>query len=103
MKVNVEWQDGQVWRSVLVVVAVSRNNNYTFKHDGKVYVFKNQKEGEQVLVLEGAKWVNAGRVTRNYIFLGEGTSSDEYYQTPEGIKQAREALQSFLADRRRGK
>jgi len=31
MKMKVERQEGQVWRSVLVDVAVSRNSNFTFK------------------------------------------------------------------------
>lgn len=89
MRIKIEWQEGQVWRSVMVQVAVSRNGNYTFKRDGKVYVFKEKREGEQVLALDCGKWVKTGRMTRSGIFLGEGISSDEYYRTPEGIKDAR--------------
>lgn len=96
MKIKIEWQDGEVWRSVMVQLAFSRNGNWTFKHDGKVFVFKEKCEGEAVLVLDSGRWVRAGRVTRNCIFLGEGISSDEYYHTPEGIEVARKAFQAFL-------
>lgn len=95
MRIKVERQEGRIWRSVLVDMATSRNGNFTFKHDGKIYVFKEKRKGEQVLVLNGEEWVQAGRVTRSGIFLGEGTSSDE--QTPEGLRSARLALQSFLS------
>jgi hypothetical protein len=101
MKVKVEWQDGQVWRSVTVKLSLSRRGNYTFKHDGKVYVYHQNREGADVLVLDSGKWVKAGRVARSCIFLGEGMSSDEYARTPEGIEAAERALQSFLVDRRR--
>ncbi len=90
-----------MWRSVMVQVALSRSGNYTFKRGGRVYVFKEKREGEQVLVLDCGEWVKAGRMTRSGIFLGEGIGSDEYYRTPEGIKDAKEALQSFLANRGR--
>jgi hypothetical protein len=85
----------------MVQLVFSRNGNWTFKHNCQVYVFKEKREGEQVLVLDSGKWVKAGRVTRSSIFLGEGTSSDEYYSSPEGLRSAREALESFLASRRR--
>lgn len=100
MRVKIEWQDGQVWRSSMVQLSFSRNGNWTFKHDGKRYVFKEKREGEQVLVLDSEKWLKAGRVTRNAIFLGEGISSDEYYRSSHGIKEAKEAFQSFLAYQR---
>ena len=96
MKIKVEWQDGQVWRSVRVKLTFSRNGNWTFKHDSKIYVFREKREGEEVLVLDSGKWIRAGRVARNCIFLGEGISSDEYYQTPEGMEAALKALQTFL-------
>jgi hypothetical protein len=102
VKIKVEWQDGEVWRSVNVQLAFSRKGNYTFSQDGKRYVFKEKKEGEPVFLLEQSRWVKAGRVTRNCIFLGEGMSSDEYYQTPGGIRSAQEALQSFLNHSKRG-
>ena len=95
LKVKVEWQDSQVWRSVLVRLAFSRNGNWTFKHDGKWYIFKEKRDGEIVLALNSGKWTRAGRVTRNCIFLGTGISSDEYYRTPEGIEAAAKALQAF--------
>jgi len=97
VRIRLEWLQGDAWYSAM---AVSRNSNHTFKHEGKVYVFKEKREGEQVLVLDSGKWVNAGSVTRNGIFLGSGQSSGEYYQTPEGLRSARESLQSFLASRR---
>jgi len=101
MRIKLEWQESQVWHSVMAEVAVSRNGNYTFKHDGKVYVFKEKREGEQILVLDCGRWVKVDRVTRSGIFVGEGISSDEYYRSPEGIKAAQETLQSFFASRGR--
>jgi hypothetical protein len=96
LKIKVEWQEGQVWRTVLVGPAFSRNGNWTFKLDGKVFVFKEKRQGETVLMLDSGRWVRAGRVSRSSIFLGEGISSDEYYQTPEGMKDAEKALRSLL-------
>jgi hypothetical protein len=96
LKVKMEWKEGQVWRSVLVRLACSRNGNWTFKHDGMVFVFKEKRQGEEVLMLDSGRWVRAGRVSRSSIFLGEGISSDEYYQTPEGMKDAEKALRSLL-------
>jgi len=101
MRIKVEWQEGQIWRSVTVDAAVSRNSNYTFKHEGRVYVFKDKREGEPVLVLQNGHWEKAGRVARACIFLGPGMPSDEYYQTFEGLESARVALQSFLVSRER--
>jgi hypothetical protein len=101
MRIKVEWQEGQAWRSVLISVAVSRHGNFTFKHDGKVYVFKDKREGEPVLVLQAGHWVKAGRVARACIFLGPGMPSDEYYRTPGALESARVALQSFLVNRER--
>lgn len=101
MRIKLEWQEGQVWYSVMVDVVVSRNGNYTFKYDGKVYVFKEKRDGEQVLILDCGRWVKAGRVTHGIIFLGPGISSDEYYATPEGFREAQKALESFLASRER--
>lgn len=85
----------------MVQLAFSRNGNWDFKHNGKVYVFREKYEGEQVLVLDSGKWVRAGRVTRGVVFLGEEMSSDEYYRTLQGIKAVQEALQSFLASKGR--
>lgn len=99
MKVKVEWQDGQVWRSVLTNLTVSRRGNFTFRHDGKVYVFKEKREGSEVMVQAMNGWQKAGRVTRGTVFLGLGISSEEYYRTPKGMKEAKEALQNFLACR----
>lgn len=99
MRIKVEWKDGDLWRSVMVQIALSRRGNWTFKHDGKVYVFKEKKEGQEVLVLDAGKWARVGRVTRQCVFLGEGVSSDEYYQTPQGMKEAQEAFGKFLNDR----
>lgn len=101
MKVKVERQgDGQTWRSVTVDVHVSLKGNFTFKHDGRVYVFRQKKEGEEVRVLENGKWLKAGRIAHGDVFLGPGISYDEYVATPEGMKNVKAALESFLADRR---
>jgi hypothetical protein len=101
VKVKLEWQDGQVWHSAMAEVAVSRNGNFTFRHQNRRYVFREKKEGDLVLILLNGQWVKAGRVTRNGIFLGEGISSDEFYRTPQGLKAAQEALQSFYASKGR--
>lgn len=88
-----------MWRSVMVNVIVSRSNNYTFRHDGRVYVFKEKREGAEILVLAENEWQKAGRLTRGTVFLGPGISSDEYYRSPEGFKEAQKALENFLAQR----
>jgi hypothetical protein len=98
-RVKVQWQEGPVWQSVMAKVTVSRKGNFTVKHDGKVYVFNEKREGAPVLVLNSGEWVKAGRVTRGSIFLGPGISSSEHYSSPEGIRSAQEALNSFLAAR----
>jgi hypothetical protein len=94
LKTKIEWKDGAVWRSVSVNVAMSRKGNWFFKHDGKVYVFKEKRQGEQVLVLENGKWVKAGRITRGDIFLGQGLSYGEFCLTPEGLRSGQEALRN---------
>jgi hypothetical protein len=77
-KRKVEWKDGDVWRQVKVKLGVSRNSNYTFEHLGNRYVFANLFEGTEVLVLQGNKWIHAGRINRyGEIFLGEGESYSE--------------------------
>jgi hypothetical protein len=101
MKKKIEWQDGQVWRSVIVDLGLSRHGNWTFKHSGKVYVFKEKREGEQVLVLEDGQWVKAARVARDCIFLGPGMSSREYYATLEGRRSVQELFNNFALARRR--
>jgi hypothetical protein len=100
MKIKIEWHDEELWRAVMVQLSFSSHGNWTFKHDGRVYVFKEKRQGEEVLVLESGKWVKAGRVTRNCVFLGPGISSDEFYQTPEGMKSAKAAFDSFLAQKK---
>ncbi len=100
MKVKVEWRDAEVWRSLSVDVKTSRRGNFTFKHAGRVYVFRQKRDGEEVLALENGKWVKTGRITRGDIFLGPGISYDEYVSTPEGMKNVKAALESFLSDRR---
>jgi hypothetical protein len=48
-----------------------------FKHGGKVYVMKDLKKGTEVVVNQDGKWVHAGRVARDCIFLGDGMSWSE--------------------------
>jgi hypothetical protein len=75
---KVEWQDGEFWRSVKAKLSFTRNSNQSFKHNGKTYVFKNLKEGNEVFCLENGKWVKAGRIDRyGTIFLGEGETHAE--------------------------
>jgi hypothetical protein len=100
MKTKVEWCRGDAWYSVMVQLAFSRNGNWTFKHNGRVYVFRQKKEGEEVLVFTNGSWVKVGRTTRDGVFLGEGLSYGEFCSTPEGMKSAKEALESFLVSRR---
>jgi hypothetical protein len=75
---KVEWKDGDMWRQTKVKLCISRSGNYTFEHEAKRYVFKNLFEGTEVVVLEGNKWVKAGRITHfGEIFLDLGESYSE--------------------------
>jgi len=78
MKVLIEWKDGIVWRQVHVVVCYSRKGNYWFKHADVVYVMPDMKEGTEIIMKSGDKWVHAGRVARGCMFLGEGQSYSEF-------------------------
>jgi len=78
MKVTLQWKDGDVWREVKCELRYSRNGNMFVKHDGKVYVFPNLKEDNDVVTKIDGKWEKAGRVTSGVIFLGEGESYREY-------------------------
>jgi hypothetical protein len=54
MKCTLEFLTGdKTWRNIQVAVSLSRNGNNVAKHDGKIYVWKNMKESEQVLSLVG--------------------------------------------------
>jgi hypothetical protein len=77
MKAQLEWKDGDAWKQAKIEGAISRNNNMWIRHNGLVYVYANLKEGVKVVAKVGDKWVQAGRVTRGIIFLGEGRSYSE--------------------------
>ena len=77
MKVQIEWKDGDAWRQVKVEVNYSHNNNYWFQHNGIIYVFPTFKNGTQVVMKAGDKWIPGGRVIHNYIYLGDGLSWSE--------------------------
>ena len=75
---KVEWHEGDCWRQVKAKISFSRNGNMTFQHQCKRYVFKNYLAGTEVLVLQGNKWIKAGRVDKyGTIFLGLGESYSE--------------------------
>lgn len=77
MKIQVERKDGDSWRQVRVQVSPSRNGNYVFKLEGAIYVFKDLREGADVVVKTEGSWAKAGRVVRGTVFLGPGKSYSE--------------------------
>ena len=77
MKVQVERKDGDVWRQNRVQASYTRNDNISFRLDGRVYVFKDLHEGRDVVTKTEKGWEKAGRVVRGTIFLGPGKSYSE--------------------------
>jgi hypothetical protein len=78
LKSKIEWKDGEVWRQASVDVKYSRNSNLYFQHNGAVYAFRLLKEGSEVVMKNSqGRWVKAGRITRDCIFLGNGLSWSE--------------------------
>jgi hypothetical protein len=77
MKVQVERKDGDAWKQVRVQASYSRNENYWFKLDGYIYVFKDLREGTDVVTKTAKGWEKAGSVVRGLVFLGPGKSFSE--------------------------
>lgn len=98
MKTTLEFLTGnKTWRNVQVQVSLSHNGNNVAKHDGKIYVWKNQKEGEQVLSLVNKRWVKVGRITHGSVFIGSPyeMSYSEYLYSEEGMKESKRILDSL--------
>jgi len=99
MKCTLEFLTGvKTWRTVQVQVGFSRNGNNVAKYDGKIYVWKNMREGETVLSLVGKKWVKAGRITYDTVFIGSDyeMSYSEYLYSDEGMKESKRMLDSLI-------
>lgn len=99
MKCTLEFLTGEkTWRNIQVPAAFSRNGNNVAKHDGKIYIWKNMKEGEQVLSLVGKKWVKAGRITHGTVFIGSPyeMSYSEYLYSDEGMKESKRMLDGLM-------
>ena len=99
MKVTLEWLTGEkTWQTVRVNVSYSRNGNNVAKYDGKIYVWKNMKEGEQVLSLVNEKWVKVGRITHGTVFIGSAyeMSYSEYLYSDEGMKESQRMLNGLI-------
>lgn len=98
MKCTLEFLTGEkTWRNIQVPKTLSRNGNNVAKYDGKIYVWKNMKEGEQVLSLVNKKWVKAGRITHGTVFIGSPyeLSYSEYLYSDEGMKESKRILDSL--------
>ena len=96
---KLEWKDGDCWRQVKVKLGWSRNGNLTFEHMGCRYVLKNLLEGTEVLVLQGNKWVKAGRIDRyGTIVLGLDESYSEHLDQVDAgkSKELMGEIKSFL-------
>ena len=99
MKATLEFLTGaKSWRNIQVTVNISRNGNNVAKYDGKIYVWKNQKEGEPVLSLVNSKWVKIGRITHGTVFIGSPyeMSYSEYLYSEEGMKESKQILDSLV-------
>jgi hypothetical protein len=77
-KCTVQWQDCDVWREEKVSLSYTRNDNFSFRHAGKTYVFKDLKDGTPIMQVQERKWVKVGRVAHGILFLGEGQTYQEY-------------------------
>ena len=99
MKCHLEFLTGdKTWRNIQVPKTLSRNGNNVAKYDGKIYVWKNMKESEQVLSLVNKKWVKAGRITHGTVFIGSPyeMSYSEYLCSDEGIKESKRMLDGLM-------
>jgi len=99
MKTTLEFlTDEKTWRNIRVEVSFSRNGNNVAKYGGKIYVWKNMREGEQVLSLVNKKWVKVGRVTHGTVFIGTAyeMSYSEYLYSPEGMKESKHMLEGLI-------
>lgn len=99
MKLQVEWHDGGCWRQSNVQASHTRNGNVMFRHDGKIYVVKDLREKEEVVVKTDGGWMKAGRVARGCVFLGEGESYSEYNERiyRENPEEAERKLRESIA------
>ena len=98
MKCTLEFLTGdKTWRNIQVPKTLSHNGNNVAKYDGKIYVWKNMKEGETVLTLVGKKWVKAGRITHETVFIGSSyeMSYSEYLYSDEGMKESKRILDAL--------
>ena len=102
-QIKMEWQvNPKAWKNLSLPIFHSKNGNIYVKHQGKVYVFKDFKEGTRVygenrnFNTGEARWVVEGRITKHgAIFLGTGLSYDEYCETPEGQAEVKKMLESL--------
>lgn len=77
-KIRLEWKKGSFWKYLDCDVQSTRNNNFMAKSGGIPYIFKDLKEGTDVVKPVEGKWVKVGRITKyQTIFLGEGLSYEE--------------------------
>jgi hypothetical protein len=96
MRINVERQkDAETWQSYTVKVGASRAGNNYCNLNGRVFVWKQFREGEPVLEKVDGHWKKVGRITWGDIFLGEGMSHQEWMQTPEGRAVIAQRIQSL--------
>jgi hypothetical protein len=92
MKIRIESKDGDIWRNYIVELRASRKGNYYFQHDGKIYVFHENKQGVPVLCKiandANAHWEKAGRITKYHqVFLGEGLSFSEFNEQNASLER----------------
>jgi hypothetical protein len=88
------------WRTFKTKIEATRNNNIKFRHNGHIYVLKELRKNTPVYVIEGEKWVQAGRVTHGRILLGEGESYEECMEKQPRVdlaNQLREFKESLKA------
>ena len=88
-KIQVEWKKGDKWIYAKVALNYSKRGNYFVKHNGKVFVFKNLRNGTPVLTKTNNGWKIVGRIVDGVVFIGskDELSFEEYIRTPEGERQ----------------
>lgn len=107
VKVNLEWpaevrEDGsRAWNRVKAPIRYSKRGNMFVKHDGKIFVFENMKEGTPVVRHVDGQWREVGRIVYYTVFLGgkEEQSYEEYLRSPEGRAAAEELMRSLRTGR----
>ncbi len=86
----------QTWREIYKPLIITKNDNFSFKHDGTVYIFNSLQEGRPVLKLQDDKWIPCGHINKYHeAVLGDWMTYQEYMNLPENMARMRKNLQNL--------